>query len=185
MSPRTAAQWQPDTPAPAHGHEHPGVGRVPQRGAGRAGFPDEVAAGVVTEMASRYASRVPLSRARTGWYGTRGRWPLGLASCHRPPDRGRALALGLSDAFRVTLSTELVPHGKPAPTVYLAVASRLDAEPSRCAAIEDSSNGVRSAAGGRHARARRAPRVPPGRRRRTHAAPSPRPHRPDPTLSRP
>ena len=44
------------------------------------------------------------------------------------------------------MSTEQVPHGKPAPDIYLAVAARLGYPPPHCAAIEDSSNGIRSAA---------------------------------------
>ena len=48
--------------------------------------------------------------------------------------------------FRVTLSTEEVPRGKPAPDVYLAAVSRLGLAPEVCAAVEDSSNGLRAAA---------------------------------------
>ena len=51
---------------------------------------------------------------------------------------------GLTDAFRVTLSTEEVARGKPYPDVYLEAVSRL--APTVCAAVEDSSNGLRSAA---------------------------------------
>ena len=36
-------------------------------------------------------------------------------------------------------------RGKPAPDVYLEAARRLGVEPTRCAAIEDSSNGLRAA----------------------------------------
>jgi beta-phosphoglucomutase-like phosphatase (HAD superfamily) len=39
-----------------------------------------------------------------------------------------------------------VPCGKPAPDVYVEAANRLDVEPPDCAAVEDSSNGLRSAA---------------------------------------
>jgi beta-phosphoglucomutase-like phosphatase (HAD superfamily) len=55
-------------------------------------------------------------------------------------------AAGLRPYFQVMMSTEQVPHGKPAPDIYLAVADRLGREPSRCAGVEDSSNGLRSAA---------------------------------------
>jgi beta-phosphoglucomutase-like phosphatase (HAD superfamily) len=37
-------------------------------------------------------------------------------------------------------------RGKPAPDVYLEAARRLEVAPDRCVAIEDSSNGLRSAA---------------------------------------
>jgi beta-phosphoglucomutase-like phosphatase (HAD superfamily) len=39
-----------------------------------------------------------------------------------------------------------VPRGKPTPDVYLAAVRGLGHSPGRCAAIEDSSNGLRSAA---------------------------------------
>lgn len=42
-------------------------------------------------------------------------------------------------------STKLVPHGKPAPDIFLYVAERLGVTPSGCAVIEDSVNGVRAA----------------------------------------
>ena len=54
-------------------------------------------------------------------------------------------AAGLAGSFRVTLSTEEVGPGKPAPDVYLRVAERLGMAPQRCAAVEDSTNGLRSA----------------------------------------
>jgi beta-phosphoglucomutase-like phosphatase (HAD superfamily) len=38
-----------------------------------------------------------------------------------------------------------VERGKPAPDVYLEAARRLGAEPPRSVAIEDSTNGIRSA----------------------------------------
>jgi beta-phosphoglucomutase-like phosphatase (HAD superfamily) len=53
---------------------------------------------------------------------------------------------GIRSLFAVILSAEEVAHGKPAPDVYLEAARRLDAEPRRCAAVEDSTNGLRAAA---------------------------------------
>ncbi len=44
------------------------------------------------------------------------------------------------------MSTEQVTRGKPAPDIYLAVAAQLGHRPERCAAVEDSTNGLRSAA---------------------------------------
>jgi beta-phosphoglucomutase-like phosphatase (HAD superfamily) len=76
------------------------------------------------------------------------RWPLGLASSSPQSLIKTALdAAGLGDAFGVLMSTEDMAAGKPAPDVYLAVAERLGVEARHCVAIEDSSNGVRSAAG--------------------------------------
>jgi beta-phosphoglucomutase-like phosphatase (HAD superfamily) len=52
---------------------------------------------------------------------------------------------GLERVIRVWLSSEEVARGKPAPDVYLEVARRLGLEPGRCVAVEDSTNGLRSA----------------------------------------
>ena len=54
-------------------------------------------------------------------------------------------AAGLADDFEATVSSEEVPRGKPAPDVFLEAARRLDVAPRRCAAIEDSANGIRAA----------------------------------------
>jgi beta-phosphoglucomutase-like phosphatase (HAD superfamily) len=51
----------------------------------------------------------------------------------------------LEPFFRVTISSEEVARGKPAPDVYLEAASRLGVDPARCAAIEDSHNGIPAA----------------------------------------
>ena len=51
----------------------------------------------------------------------------------------------LADAFQTTVSSEEVGRGKPAPDVYLEAARRLCVDPQACAAIEDSTNGIRSA----------------------------------------
>jgi beta-phosphoglucomutase-like phosphatase (HAD superfamily) len=44
------------------------------------------------------------------------------------------------------VSGEEVAHGKPAPDIYLEAARRLGVDPARSAAVEDSTNGLRSAA---------------------------------------
>ena len=77
-----------------------------------------------------------------------GGWRLGLASSSNREIIDLVLEhAGLTDAFAVTVSSEEVARGKPAPDVYLEAARRLGADPARCVAIEDSSNGLRSAAG--------------------------------------
>ena len=52
---------------------------------------------------------------------------------------------GLLRYFELTVSSEEVARGKPAPDVYLEAARRLGVEPTRCAAIEDSHAGIRAA----------------------------------------
>ena len=53
--------------------------------------------------------------------------------------------LELAALFEVTVSSEEVERGKPAPDVYLEAARRLAVEPARCVAIEDSASGIRAA----------------------------------------
>jgi HAD superfamily hydrolase (TIGR01509 family) len=53
--------------------------------------------------------------------------------------------LELSSSFEVTVSSEEVARGKPAPDVYLEAARRLGVDPSHCAAVEDSASGIRAA----------------------------------------
>ena len=74
------------------------------------------------------------------------RWPLGLASSSNRELIDRALDVaGLARHFRATVSSEEVARGKPAPDVYVEAARRLAVDPSSCAAVEDSANGIRSA----------------------------------------
>jgi HAD superfamily hydrolase (TIGR01509 family) len=110
--------------------------------------PDEVASLVVDQMAARYRERIPfLPGAVEAVRRLAARWPLGLASSAPAVLIETVLqAADLGSYFQVTMSTEQVPHGKPAPDIYLAVTARLGVAPSSCAAVEDSSNGLRSAA---------------------------------------
>jgi beta-phosphoglucomutase-like phosphatase (HAD superfamily) len=56
-----------------------------------------------------------------------------------------------------------VARGKPAPDVYLEAARRLQVEPARCAAVEDSRSGILSAAAaGMRVLAIPNPSFPPG-----------------------
>jgi HAD superfamily hydrolase (TIGR01509 family) len=111
--------------------------------------PKQVATDVIARMARAYTEGVPLIPGAVAAVRRLGqRWPLGLASSSPQSLIKTALdAAGLGDAFGVLMSTEDMAAGKPAPDVYLAVAERLGVEARHCVAIEDSSNGVRSAAG--------------------------------------
>jgi HAD superfamily hydrolase (TIGR01509 family) len=110
--------------------------------------PDQVADEVLAEMAARYRQSLPLipgSVAAVRRLGERFTLALASSSARILIDQVLASA-GLTGAFRVTLSTEEVPRGKPYPDVYLEAAARLGLAPRVCAAVEDSSNGLRSAA---------------------------------------
>ncbi|HLI41921.1 MAG TPA: HAD family phosphatase [Streptosporangiaceae bacterium] len=126
--------------------------------------PDQVAAVVIDRMAARYRERVPLlDGAVAAVRRLAARWPLAVASSAPPALIETVLeAAGLRDRFAVVMSTEQVPRGKPAPDIYLAVAAGLGVAPPECAAVEDSSNGLRSAAAaGLHVIAVPQPRYPP------------------------
>ena len=110
--------------------------------------PADVASVVIEAMAARYREHLPLlPGAVDAVTRLAARWPLGLASSSPRSLIDTVLdAASLRSAFTVALSTEEVARGKPAPDIYLAVAGRLDKPPEVCAAVEDSSNGLRSAA---------------------------------------
>lgn len=112
------------------------------------GKPEEVAATVIDRLAAQYHERLPLLPGAIDVVQRLGsRWPLGLASSspRRLIDTVLASA-GLTHRFQVSVSTEEVPAGKPSPAVYQTVVQQLGVHPSRAVAIEDSSNGLRSAA---------------------------------------
>jgi HAD superfamily hydrolase (TIGR01509 family) len=110
--------------------------------------PAEVATLVTDRMAASYREHIPLLPGAVGAVRRlAARWPLGLASSAPAVLIETVLqCAGLRPEFRVTMSTEQVPRGKPAPDIYLAVAEGLGVAPASCAAVEDSSNGLRSAA---------------------------------------
>ncbi len=73
-------------------------------------------------------------------------WPSAVASsAHRNVIDAALASTGLSDVFRVVVSSDEVERGKPAPDVYLEAARRLGVEPTRCLVVEDSLNGVKAA----------------------------------------
>jgi HAD superfamily hydrolase (TIGR01509 family) len=102
---------------------------------------------VVRRMEDGYRQGLPLLPGAVDAVRTlAARWPLALASSSNREIIDLALDLaGLADLFRVTVSSEEVARGKPAPDVYLDAARRLGVDPARAVAIEDSSNGIRSA----------------------------------------
>ena len=110
--------------------------------------PNEVARLVIRGMAGQYQHHLPLLPGAVDAVRRMAeRWPLGLASSS-PPALIRTVlnTAGIAPLFKATVSTEDVAHGKPAPDVYLAVAAQLGVTPEHAAAVEDSSNGLRSAA---------------------------------------
>ncbi len=109
--------------------------------------PEAISAEVLRRMEERYRTGLPLiDGAREAVERLGARWPLGLASSSNRELIDLVLQLGgLEQFFRVTVSSEEVARGKPAPDVYLEAARRLEVPPERCVAIEDSENGIRAA----------------------------------------
>jgi HAD superfamily hydrolase (TIGR01509 family) len=109
--------------------------------------PEEISAEVVRRLEEVYRKRLPLiDGAQEAVERLAARWPLGLASSSNRELIDLVLDLtGLGRFFRVTVSSEEVPRGKPAPDVYLEAARRLGLPPEHCAAVEDSRNGIRAA----------------------------------------
>jgi HAD superfamily hydrolase (TIGR01509 family) len=102
---------------------------------------------VVLRMLDAYRDHLPLiDGAVDAVARLASRWPLGLASSSNRQLIDAVLdEAGLARYFRATVSSEEVARGKPAPDVYLEAARRLGIAATRCAAVEDSHGGIRSA----------------------------------------
>jgi HAD superfamily hydrolase (TIGR01509 family) len=110
--------------------------------------PAQVAEQVIAAMAAEYQAHLPLlPGAVDAVRALSARYPLAVASS-APRSLIEAVldASGLRPAFAAAVSSEEVARGKPAPDVYLEATARLGVQASACAAVEDSSNGLRSAA---------------------------------------
>ena len=118
-------------------HEELGLSESPQA------INDEV----VGRMLVRYRADLPLiDGAVPAVERLADAFPLALASSSNRPLIDAVLQTsGLERHFAATVSSEEVARGKPAPDVFLEAARRLGVAPRLCAAIEDSSNGLRAA----------------------------------------
>jgi HAD superfamily hydrolase (TIGR01509 family) len=139
--------WSERAQADMMGMSSPEWSRYMHDLVGVADPPEVIAEEVVRRMEARYREQLPLlPGAREAVERLAQRWPLGLASSSNRPLIDLALEVsGLSPFFKATVSSEEVARGKPAPDVYLEACRRLEVEPTRAAAIEDSRNGIRSA----------------------------------------
>ncbi len=110
--------------------------------------PAEINDEVVRRLLARYEADLPLiDGAVEAVRRLAATFPLAVASSsNRPVIEAVLEGAGIADLFAATVSSEEVARGKPAPDVYLEAARRLGTQPSGCAAIEDSSNGLRAAA---------------------------------------
>ncbi|MGW3995410.1 HAD family hydrolase [Amycolatopsis sp. NPDC004772] len=107
--------------------------------------PAEIATLVVKRMAARYAAEPPLIPGAVDVVRqVSARWPVAIASSSPV-----ILIKGFLDVTGLpvgaAVSSEQVGAGKPAPDVYLRAAELLGVAPEDCAAVEDTTNGLRSA----------------------------------------
>ncbi len=145
---RAGGRWLPDTQARLMGMSTAEWSRYLSRDLGVGMAPDEVARAVIDQMRQRYARDLPLMPGAQEAVRRMGaRWPLGLASSS-PLEIVKTVLdeAGLAGVFAAVASSDEVAAGKPAPDVYQLAARRLGVAPDVSVAIEDSSNGLRSAA---------------------------------------
>ncbi|MGK4596463.1 HAD family hydrolase [Amycolatopsis sp. w19] len=107
--------------------------------------PSDVAQLVIDRMARRYAEKPPIIPGAPGVVREVAKhWPVAIASSSPP-----LLIKAFLDITRLpvptAVSSEQVGAGKPAPDVYLRAAELLGVEPKNCAAVEDTTNGLRAA----------------------------------------
>jgi HAD superfamily hydrolase (TIGR01509 family) len=109
--------------------------------------PAEIAKTVIDEMVNRYAAGPPvLPHAERTVRAVAERYPVAIASSSPPVLITAFLdATDLTGLVPVAISSEQVRAGKPAPDVYLEAARRLAVPAESCAAVEDSTNGLRAA----------------------------------------
>lgn len=117
-----------------------------QLGVGRPSV--EITELVLEKLLECYRTELPLvAGGRAAVERLSRQWPLALASSSNRVVIDRVLEwAGMGSFFAATVSSEEVARGKPAPDVYLEAVRRLGTRPSRAAAVEDSANGIRSAA---------------------------------------
>ncbi|HUJ33586.1 MAG TPA: HAD family phosphatase [Solirubrobacteraceae bacterium] len=144
----SGGRWRDDAPQAMMGMSSPEWSRYMRDELGVDLDPEEISRDVVRRMEQLYREHLPLLPGAVEAVRTLGRrWPLGLASSSNREIIDFALdAAGLAGEFSATVSSEEVVRGKPAPDVYLEAAHRLRVRADRCVAVEDSSNGLRSAA---------------------------------------
>lgn len=110
--------------------------------------PEQISEQVVQAMLEHYRRELPLLPGAVACVRTlAARWWVGLASSANRPVIDAVLdAAGLRSSFAASVSGDEVARGKPAPDIYLEAARKLAVDPGDAAAVEDSSNGLRSAA---------------------------------------
>jgi beta-phosphoglucomutase-like phosphatase (HAD superfamily) len=105
----------------------------------------------VAERAAAYVSEEPVT-VKKGLFDMldwteRENVPVAVASSSvRALVADRLREAGADTAVDVIVGGDEIPHGKPAPDIFLEAARRLGCEPGVCVVLEDSDSGIRAAA---------------------------------------
>ena len=145
---RRGKPWTTDDRAAVMGHNSRGWAQVMRDRLGLDesvdAIVDEVVDGMIERFEAQGAPLIPGAVEAVRRVGAA--LPLGIASSAHPRVIAAALeSAGLRDAFRSISASDEVPHGKPAPDVYLLAAERMGTPPADCLVVEDSLNGVLAA----------------------------------------
>ena len=121
-SPQTGGTWREEATHAMLGMSAPEWSRYVHEELGVPLAPEEIDRRVVERVLEEYRSSLPLlPGAVAAVRALAASWPLGLASSSNRVVIDEVLRLaGLQDEFAVTVSSEEVARGKPAPDVYLA-----------------------------------------------------------------
>ena len=140
-------RWHDHAQADMMGMSSPEWSRYMSDVIGLPDSPADINDEVVRRMLARYAEHLPLiAGAVEAVQRLAVSFRLAIASSANRPLIDAALAQSeLLKYFEVSVSSEEVARGKPAPDVFLEAARRLRVPPARCAAVEDSANGIRAA----------------------------------------
>jgi HAD superfamily hydrolase (TIGR01509 family) len=109
--------------------------------------PEEINRKVLAWVEKRYREDLPwIPGAREAVRRIGERFPLGLATSSNREIIDIVVEVGgFEDLLKVTVSSEEVERGKPAPDVYLEATRRMGVDPGATAAVEDSTNGLLAA----------------------------------------
>jgi len=140
-------RWHDGAQAAMMGMSSPEWSRYMHDELGLAESPEEINEEVVRRMLARYRDDLPLiDGAVDAVHRLAAEFPLAVASSSNRPLIAAVLEqAGIAELFASVVSSEEVARGKPAADVYVEAARRIEVEPTRCAAVEDSSNGIRAA----------------------------------------
>jgi HAD superfamily hydrolase (TIGR01509 family) len=144
---RHGGTWTDDATGAMQGMSSAEWSRYLRDELGVGGEPEQISRDVAAEVVAEVERELPLLPGAVEAIGRLAdTYILGLASsANREVIDAVLRGAAIADRFAATVSSEEVARGKPAPDVYLEAASRLGVAATACAAVEDSSNGLRAA----------------------------------------